>query len=485
MRHTLFTFLAALFVLSLDAQDIPVDFIKNPDKPIAIENQSTGRTLFFFYPEKLRSEAFTKEGNPCMAYELDNSTLKVERTSPALVFHIPGDGEMDIRVLCRFSRAGDYFIALENSGQVQVLRIEGQGLTMQKTATLPASEEERIINGVSNGANAYILCSVNEKKTGRQLRVYRIDESGQLEKHVFPVREKADKAVADMLKGSFKPLSIEYGMEQEPEVAANKTKMFAGEKKLWVTFDNSVAGSSGNAGRASVLKVVGFDLVTDSLHVKEFNYADTDMPHALHERRNSFIFDKKIFQLHMNSEQFMLRVRDLERGEPVFTKILMREDTIEGLANSPILVPGGVFGVEKEYRSVSRFVRRFSKFHPFIQVRRQGNDYLMCIGGHQEINNSSPVLINPAGTTPVPMSMGHFYSYDRSFAFYSAINAETMTRSPVYFTKSLIAAYADMLSGIERPRDQALYRLGEQFYLGFFDRTEKKYRLKQLKIQIR
>ncbi|MBV6441494.1 MAG: hypothetical protein DYG98_06135 [Haliscomenobacteraceae bacterium CHB4] len=485
MRHTLFAFLAALSVLSLDAQDIPVDFIKNPDKPITIENQVKGKTLFFFYPEKLRSESFTKEGNPCMAYEMNNSTLKVERTSSPLIFHIPGDGEMDIRVLCRFSRDGDYFMALENSGQVQVLRIEGQGLTMQRTATLPASEEERIIAGVAYGTDAYILCSNKEKKTGQQLRVYRIDESGQLEKHIFPVGEKADKAVADMLKGSFKPLPTEYGMEQEPEAATNKTKMFAGEKKLWVTFDNSVAGSSGNTRRASVLKVVEFDLVAGSLDVKAFNYTDADKTDALHERRNSFIFDKKIFQLYMSSEQFMLRVRDLERGDPLFTKILFREDTIEGLANSPILVPGGAFGVEKEYRSVSRFVRRFSKFDPFIQVRRQGDDYLMCIGGHQEINNSSPVLINPSGTTPVPMAMGHFYSYDRSFAFYSAIHVETMTRSPVYFTKSLIAAYADMLSDIERPRDQALYRLGEHFYLGYFDKAEKKYRLRQLKVQTR
>jgi hypothetical protein len=42
-----------------------------------------------------------------------------------------------------------------------------------------------------------------------------------------------------------------------------------------------------------------------------------------------------------------------------------------------------------------------------------------------------------------------------------------------------------MLEAVERPRDQALYRIGEQFYLGFFDKNDKKYRLRNLKVQTR
>ncbi|GAB4496064.1 MAG: hypothetical protein OHK0019_26970 [Saprospiraceae bacterium] len=42
--------------------------------------------------------------------------------------------------------------------------------------------------------------------------------------------------------------------------------------------------------------------------------------------------------------------------------------------------------------------------------------------------------------------------------------------------------YNDMLVIVERPRDQALYRIGNHFYLGYFDKPGKKYRLRQLKL---
>ncbi len=480
--HLFFAILLSCFPVA--AQEISVDFTKNPDKPVAIENPATGKTLFFFYPQNLKSESFAKEGNPCKAFEIDTKTLKMLRSSPDLKLSIPTGDNQDVRVLCRFSRGDDYFMALENSGQIQVLRISGQDLTMQKTETYTAGKKERIVNGVTDGKNAYILCSVDEKKEGKQFFVFRIDADGLLEKHVFPAGEKPDRAISAMFLRFFKPLSVEYGLEQEPETAASPTKLFADDDKLWVTIDNSFVGPDNSESQASVLKVVLFDLATDSLHLKVINYGDVHIFNAPREARNSYIFDKKIFQLYMNSEQILLRVRDLYSGEPIFTKTLLAEDTIEGLANSPILVPGrGGFGIEKEYRSVQKFIKRFSKYDPFIQVRRSGDDYLMCIGGHEVIKNYNMSNMNP--TTGMMTTPGYMASYERAFSFYSAINAQTMTRSPVFFKKSLVEAYSDMLEAVERPRDQALYRIGEQFYLGFFDKAEKKYRLRHLKVQTR
>lgn len=481
MRPLLFLLFAFCFMLPVTAQDIPIDFTSNPDKPVVIENRVAGKTLFFFYPEKLKSTRFAKEGNPCRAYEINSATLKVLRVSTDLALHISSE-DLKVRLLCQFSRGDDYYLVLENNDSVQVMRIGGEGLALQKTDTYFAKKDGRIIGGVADGPNAYVLSAQKRKKEDDLLLVHQVDENGILQKHIFPIGKKHDAIIDEIPRGAFSPLSVRYDSEEEPEAASKKVKMYAGERKLWLTMDNAWTGSADQA-RAALLKVITFDLATDSMHVRQFDYTDKREFNADNEARNSFIFDDKIFQLYMNHEQFMLRVRDLDSGNPLFTKTLLREDTIEGIANSPILVPGrGTFGIEKEYRSVRKFVRRFSKFRPFMQVRREGDDYLMCIGGHEEVTTFSPGM-NPA--TGTFNTVGYMSSYERSFSFYSAIDTRTMTHSAVFFKKSLIEAYNDMLTIVERPRDQALYRIGNHFYLGYFDKPGKKYRLRQLKLQMR
>lgn len=478
LMHKLLLFVLLIAgALPLRAQDIAVEFTKNPEKPVVIENKQNGRALFFFYPERLKSISFAKEGNPCKAYEVDSKTLQVLRKSPDLALAIPGDNaDTKIRILCSFSRGDDYFIALENSNELQVLRISGKDLSMTTTK----HREGRVVNGVAAGTEGYVLCTLNSKKDGGdQAIVLRINDEGGVEKHFFPVGEKRDEAKEDLFRRQFRPLSVEYETEQDPESASGKTKLFAGDNKLFVTFDDARTGPRGSNSGAAILKVLVFDLATDSLHLKRLFYLDSLDFYPSREERNSFIYDRKIFQMYMNSDQFMLRVRDLDTGTPLFTKALLREDTIEGLANSPIMLPGrGLLGVEKEYKSVRKFVNRFSKFRPFIQVRRAGNDYLLCLGGYEVVSNNNPGFYNPAFGM---VTGGGFYgSYEHAFSFYSAIDAQTLTRSPVFFKKSLTAAYQDQVTIMNDPPDQALIRIDGKFFLGYFDRGEKLYRLKKI-----
>ncbi|GAB4496063.1 MAG: hypothetical protein OHK0019_26960 [Saprospiraceae bacterium] len=189
MRPLLFSLFAFCFVLPITAQDIPVDFTNNPDKPVVIENHATGKTLFLIYPEKLKSTRFAKEGNPCRAYELNLATLEVLRGSPELALHISSE-DLKARLLCRFSRGDDYYSILENNDSVQAMRIAGEGLTMQKTDTYAAEKGGRIIGGVADGPNAYVLSSQKKKKGDDLLFVHLIDENGKLQKHTFSVAKK-------------------------------------------------------------------------------------------------------------------------------------------------------------------------------------------------------------------------------------------------------------------------------------------------------
>lgn len=476
MHKLLFTLIFIIFSFSAPAQDIPVDFTNNPARPYVFENPGTGKTLLFFYQENFR---FNKR-YPVKAYECDAASMQVLRTSPELSIPLRGEQDTKLRLLCHIYRGNDYFFILENDGIYRVYRIAGEDLTLQQVDSLKAGKGERIINGVSDGTNGYLLCTRESKKEGDQLLVYRIGDGGRLEKHTVPVSARREELVDDIFRNKFKPLAVQYGKELDPEKASNKVKLFAGDQKLWITFDNANIGSI-QTNLTAILKVGTIDLTKDTLSLKRYYYTDSLAPDAGRERRSSYIFDGKLFQLYMNNEQLLLRVRDLETGKALFTKALLREDSIEGLANSPIKIPGrGLLGVEKEYRSVRKFMRRFSTFSPSLQVRRAGDDYLLCIGGHEE--GATPMA--PGFGNPVPGAWGPGttggYSYERSFSFYSAVNAQTMTRSGVFFKKPLIAAYEDMLKSMENPPDHALYTVGGRFYMGYFDKKEKRYRFKQI-----
>lgn len=479
MRNFLFTLILVVFALPAPAQIIPLGFTDNPDNPFVFENPETGKTLLFFYQENFR---FNKR-YPVKAYECDAASLQLLRTSPDLSIPLRGEFDNKLRLLCHIYRENDYFFILENDGIYRVYRIAGEDLTLQQVDSLKAGKGERIINGVSDGKNGYLLCARESKKEGDQLLVYQIGEGGRLQKNVVPMSPKREESVEDIFRNRFNPLPIRYGKELDPEKASNKVKLFAGDQKLWITFDNANAGSIGS-NRYAVFKIATIDLEKDSFSLKRYYYTDSLLPDAAMERRSSYIYDGKLFQVYMNSDQFLLRIRELETGKPLFTKVLMQEDTIEGLANSPLLVPGrGLLGLEKEYKSVRKFMRRFAKFLPSLQVRRAGDDYLLCIGGYEELTNpgAAPLIGVPAsGGIWRPVGTGG-YSNEHSFSFYSAVNAQTMTRSDVFFKKPMIAAYNDMLKSTEKPPDHALYAIGGAFYMGYYDKADKSYKFKQLK----
>lgn len=483
MLRTLFTILFALQALCLSAQSLPIDFTKNPDKPLAIENPATGKTLFFFYPERLVSEAFLPKGNPWKAFEVDSKTLQVLRTGANASLRISESGGLSLRILCSLSKGPDYFFAAENDDKCRIYRIVGEDLSLSAVDSFRADKGMRIISGVAEGDNGYILCSRKSKKEGNELVVYKIGEGGRLQMHVLPESKKFSEVVDDIFKKSFKPHSVTYGLEEEPEIAARKIKLFAGPDKLWVTFDNSGIGTVYSDPMA-ILRVLTLDLTTDSLYVRSYYYTDSLERNASRERRSSYIFDNRLFQLYMNEEQLIVRMRDLDTKEPLFTKSVLRDDSISGFANSPILVPGrGMLGIEKEYASAKKFMRRFAKFDPFIQVRRDGERYLLCLGGHEEVRSpAAPGSFNNATGAWNFGTVG--YSYEHAFSFYFAIDEKpALAQSTAFYKKPLIAAYADMLENLKKPRDPALYSIGGLFYLGYYDKDERQYRFVQIKNQ--
>lgn len=478
-----FAFVFCTFwVNSFFAQDIPVTFTDNPDRPLSIENPVSGKTLLLFAPEfsgKSRKYA-------CKAWECDSRTLQVLRTGPESNIYARGESTVAprMRVLGRVARGADYYFAIENAGACQVYRVSGVDLALEKVDSFLLRPKEHIIQGIADGGQLHILSSWKKKKK-RSLMLHSLGSDGRLKSRAVKLPLKKDKVIDELFNRNFYPAVVEYGMEREPKNASLPVKMFATPGKIRITFDDGVVGSDNTGTIAAILKIVAIDLAKDSLYLERHYYADRLLFNAVEEGRSSYIFENRLFQFYFNNEMLLLRVRDLESGQSLYQYSLAVGDTLRGLANSPILVPGrGIFGVERVQLNTRDLLRRFARFKPFLQVRRDGERLLLCLGGYDRTD--LPLYVPFA--QPVPgLTLGVVFdlSYERTFAFYSALDAAALSPSGAFYEKPLYAVYTDKMKTLQNPKDQALYRIGGRFYLGYFDKAAREYHFREVSVEAR
>ena len=135
------------------------------------------------------------------------------------------------------------------------------------------------------------------------------------------------------------------------------------------------------------------------------------------------------------------------------------------------------------FRSRS-FLARFARFRPFLQVRRSGDQWVMSAGGYDEKNLSIPV--GAVGIAPgLSVGLAIDISYERTFNFYTALDAKSLRIAPVFYEKPLLEVYSEALKAVAQPRDHSLYRIGGRFYLGYFDKKQSQYRFEALQLDSR
>lgn len=479
----LFVLVFCLFLAGFSfSQDISVSFVDNPERPLEIENPASGKTLLLFAPEfsgKNRTYA-------CKAYECDSRTLQVLRTGPENNIYARGESTAPVRmrVLCRVARGADYYFAIENAGACQLYRVSGADLQLEKVDSVMLRPKEHVIKGIADDGQMYILSSWKKKKK-RSLMLYSLSPGGRMESRPVKLPLKSDKVIDELFNRNFYPAVVEYGMEREPRNASLPVKMFATPGKIRITFDDGVVGSDNTGTIAAMLKIVVIDLAKDSLYLERHYYADRLLFNPVEEGRSSYIFENRLFQMYFNDEMLLLRVRDLESGQSLYKYSIAAGDSLRGLANSPILVPGrGLFGIEREQLTTRDLLRRFARFKPFLQVRRDGERLLLCLGGYDRTD--LPLYVPFA--QPIPgLTLGVVFdlSYERSFAFYSVLDAAALTPLNIFYQKPLYSVYSDKMETLQNPKDQALYRIGGRFYLGYFDKSSKHYRFREVGVESR
>lgn len=443
----------------------------NPLKPLVFEHPSQAQSLFFFLPD---NTAGTRD-YLCKAFRYSPGAAD-SMQEKSLSLRIDGADDRKIRRLCRASRSDYAYFAIENNDVCRVFRLDWNTMQMENTDFLHAGADERFVTGLSEGSDACVISYLKSKKEGEHLFIYKIDANGKLEKHDFPVPERESndflrifkKSAALVGKAEMRPLAVEYNMEHDPESASRRPKLFMGEDVVWLAFDTE----SNDFG---LLKLYTFDLRTNTLSMKRYDYGN-GVPSSSSQGA-SYVYDGKIFQIASSPDQIQFAVRDLWTGAVLKYHSYGKEDSIT-FANSPILMPGrGAFGVEKNYNSPKKFLRRFKSFTPSIQVRRQGNDYLMCIGGYEMVQSGGGMVMGPNGMmTPGFGGM----AYERVCSFYSAINATNLFWSGARYQRTLADQYVDMAQFLDGVTDEAIIPLGGKHYLGKYVINDKVYVLKRI-----
>ncbi len=466
IKGKLLFFSTLLLAIPAFSQSVQLDF--SPKIPILFQRPTTGEQVMFFFPEKTSNA----NGYPCLAAKLDVASGKViQRNS---VF-IKCNSYKPIKALAHASRSDAAFLAVENDDKCYAFRLDWDALELTQTATIEEAKGQNFVVGPSDGAHTAVM-AYQKGKQKDEMVLYTFGNEGQLEPHRFPIPEVNDRDFERVFKSSggifakkdYRPLSVQIGLEYQPEYACRKPKLYVSDKMVWLAFDTEASRG------IQLLKLYGFDLEKDSLSLRKFKYGDDLDDLALDG--SSYVYDNKIFQLAADRNWLHITVRDLWTGNILRQHHhTSKADSIE-FANSAIYMPGrGSFGIEKEYKSPRKFFLRFKTFQPAIQVRKEGNDYLMCISGFEIINTSS---MSPVGGGGVMVMHGG--TYERSCAFYSALDANSLEQSQHRYPETLVTYLSDMVSSFDGITDESVYLVGSQHYMGSFNKSSKKYTLRKV-----
>jgi hypothetical protein len=473
LKNAIFTLLFCC-AYTTQAQQIAFKLDFNPNKPFVFAHPDKNKVLFLF----ARERPFDNGVFAGHIFERNTDNLKTIVQEKKISLPAAAGNDVKLRQLCQISRPDAAFFAVENNDQCRVYRLSWDSLTVEETDAISFGKGERFITGLSNGPVGGVIGYQQTKKDGHFLNIYEVDAAGKLQKHDFLIPEQEQDDFERIFKRSFgalnaqskyRPLSVEYGMEHDPQAASRKPKLFIDAGILWMALDEE-------SNDLHVLKLYTFDLKRDTMILKRHGYG-SDVP-VSGMKGASYIFDGKIFQTGSSGSELLISIRDLWTGNMVQTHRYHSDDSLS-FANSPLLIPGrGSLGIEKEYSSTKKFLKRFKPFTPFIQVRKQGNEYLMCIGGYEWINTYSQGAMNPTtGRFGPGMSM----TYERAFAFYSAVNATNLFRSSTRFDRTLVSYYADMSQAFDGVTDEAILHIGEHHYLGAYYKDTDSYVLRKVK----
>lgn len=513
-------------ILPLSSQEqVLIDYIKNPLKPIVFEDLDHNRIFLLFLPENISRN----KNKQYQIVEMSADSLVVKRNAWG-DFCKDYDG-FTTSIQTHSSSWGDGkgTVAVSVGKTLFPFQFDMERLNLTQLDSLEISWKAHVLGGFSTKNEALVL-SVGRKQKRPYIDIHKIESSGKTIKHRFwfpnddadndntsivftqKIPRKKNDLIKEIKKFYFDigtriyEKDIEVGfmqpnMETFPEESVKPIKFYYDQGRVWMTYDIKREKTDPFKSLYNLLfveEVVSDFKPNNYVHIFEFktnvdsakisivpyteqvtNNTDTDTDGS------SYIMDGKLFQVSVNDQLFSIVARDMQTGKPLLEKYIKEIDTLD-FANSPISFTS-LFGekgesINETFPTTRKFLKKMKSHNTFLSVKKHQSDYLMSIGGHT-IKQSAGGYSSTGGIGGGPYIAGG-YSYVSNFGFYTAFNKDSWKHSDIWFQHSVQDIFTEVrdkvsqnLSGVE---DTGLFCINNLYYMGYFKKRAQTYTFSKL-----
>ncbi len=175
---------------------------------------------------------------------------------------------------------------------------------------------------------------------------------------------------------SFSTLIRYYPIQKMDLNDFNPLDKAAAINKMYVLDNHIILTLDYNSKKTQVFDL---NLETSDVNEKFFNLPVSKNPA---QTANSFYYDKKLFQLAANKEEFLFDIKDFDSGNSIKNFTASKNDTIR-FKNSPFLVQTDN-NRPQEIKNTAKFIRNLANLGAGVSVTKNGENNLVTLGGYIE-----------------------------------------------------------------------------------------------------
>ncbi|TCI93513.1 hypothetical protein [Tenacibaculum sp. M341] len=342
---------------------------------------------------------------------------------------------------------------------------------------------ERLLQTISHKNKFYILSHTKSfTQIVPKLFIYAFDHQGNYKRHqlslnniAFEKSSSQQTFITQLKKLTEETMSkVDDNTPTSIEIAAKPFKLYVKDGKALISFDKE----------REYTQVLNINLNTFEV---TGDFFDKPMSETS-KKSNSFINGKTILISSASKEKLVLQILNYDTKELLKEYTILRDEPIT-FKNTPIIQEGGAYTTLRKLEKSKKFLRKVTKDHFGVSVRKLPNTYHLTIGGYaQQASAGGMMMMGGFGAFPIA-SFGNVSMFFNpvQFAYGSMANTKSVRiESLLDFDfnhvegeiKDDVFDKIDDSLGESRPGD-VIFKYKDFYITGYYLYNTKKYTLKK------